>query len=340
MGSKPTNQSPLTKAVKTVTGYPQFGLIVGLIALLIVMAFITPSFFSFDTIVSQLQNNSIYAILAVGVMMVILTGGIDLSIGATLALSGMTVSVLMNSFTGLPVILWILVSIAIGAVCGAINGILVGKLRIVPLIATLATMYIFRGAAFFVSGGQWFMSHQFPADYQAVTQTKILSIPSLIWITVLIFILAGLFLGYTKPGRRIYAIGTNPESARVAGIKEGNVKILAYTLCGALAGFAGMLFTSNLATCQPQIADGYEMTAIAICILGGVSIVGGKGRIDGVAIGVIMIFVINTFVSLIPGLSIWSDAIQGTIIVAAVILNLVTGKFAEKRELKERSALI
>ncbi len=329
-----------TSAVQAVLRYPQFGLIVGLIILVIVMAFTTPSFFKLDTIISTLQNNATYAILAVGVMFVILTGGIDLSIGSILALSGVCVAIPMSKYPDVPAFIWILIAICIGIICGIINGFLVGKLKVVPLIATLGTMYIYRGLAFLISGGTWIMPHQFTQDYKAVAQTPIFGIQSIVWIAVLIFILSGLFLGYTRPGRRIYAIGTNPESAHVAGIKEGNIKIMAYAICGGIAGLAGMLFTANQAVCQSQIADGYEMTAIAICILGGVSIVGGKGRIDGVAIGVIMMTVINAFVSLIPGLSIWSDAIQGAIIIVAVILNLITGKFAEKRALRERSALI
>lgn len=329
-------KNPLT----AITRYPQFGLIVGLVVLVIVMAFLTPSFFKLNTIISTMQNNSTYAILAVGVMFVILTGGIDLSIGSIVALSGVCVAIPMSKNPDIPAFVWILLAIGIGIVCGLINGFLVGKLKVVPLIATLGTMYIFRGLAFLISGGAWIMPHQFTEDYKAVAQTPILGIQSIVWIAVLIFILTGLFLGYTKPGRRIYAIGTNPESAQVAGINAGNVKIMAYAICGGISGLAGMLFTANQAVCQSQIADGYEMTAIAICILGGVSIVGGKGRIDGVAIGVIMMTLINAFVSLIPGLSIWSDAIQGAIIIAAVVLNLITGKFAEKRALRERSALI
>ena len=138
----------------------------------------------------------------------------------------------------------------------------------------------------------------------------------------------------------IYAIGTNQESAQVAGIKQPRVVFLAMTLCGMLAGLSGMLYTANYATCSYMIGDAYEMTAIAICILGGVSIVGGKGKVDGVIIGFLMMSVITYFISLLPGLSVWSDAIQGAIIIAAVALNKFTERSAEKRALKERSALI
>ena len=138
----------------------------------------------------------------------------------------------------------------------------------------------------------------------------------------------------------IYAIGTNRESAQIAGIKEQRVIFLAMTICGMFAGLSGMLYTANYATCSYMIGDSYEMTAIAICILGGVSITGGKGKVDGVIIGFLMMSVITYFISLLPGLSVWSDAIQGAIIIAAVALNIFTEHSAKKRALKERGALI
>lgn len=228
----------------------------------------------------------------------------------------------------------------IGALCGAFNGLLVGYFKMVPMIATLGTMYIFRGFSFLFSGGEWWFPHQFTEGYMAFATKKILGIPSILWILIIVFVLAILFLGYTSKGRRIYAIGTNQESAQVAGIKQPRVVFLAMTLCGMLAGLSGMLYTANYATCSYMIGDAYEMTAIAICILGGVSIVGGKGKVDGVIIGFLMMSVITYFISLLPGLSVWSDAIQGAIIIAAVALNKFTERSAEKRALKERSALI
>jgi len=186
---------------------------------------------------------------------------------------------------------------------------------------------------------EWF-PHQFTEGYQAFAIKKIAGVPSILWILVLAFILAVLFLGYTSRGRRIYAIGTNRESAQIAGIKEQRVIFLAMTICGMFAGLSGMLYTANYATCSYMIGDSYEMTAIAICILGGVSITGGKGKVDGVIIGFLMMSVITYFISLLPGLSVWSDAIQGAIIIAAVALNIFTEHSAKKRALKERGALI
>ena len=152
--------------------------------------------------------------------------------------------------------------------------------------------------------------------------------------------IAAWFLNYRTSGRRIYAIGTNVESAKVAGIKEARVRFLAFVISGALAGLAGMLFTSNYASCTYSIGDGYELQAIAICILGGVSITGGRGTVDGVFIGWLMMSVITQFISLLPGLSVWQKALQGAIIIAAVFLNIAMTRSSEKRFLKERGALL
>ena len=289
---------------------------------------------------NMLQNNAVFGLLAVGEMLVILTGGIDISIGATLSFSGVVCCRLMAENPTVPAIVWVVLSLVVGAVCGLINGSLVGYFKIVPMIATLGTMYAYRGFSFLFSGGEWWFPHQFTQQYQDFATKRFLGISSLLWILIIVFILAMIFLGYTSRGRRIYAIGTNRESARIASINEARVTLMAMTICGMLAGLAGMLYTANYATCSYSIGESYEMTAIAICILGGVSITGGKGKVDGVFIGFIMMSVITYFISLLPGLSVWSDAIQGGIIIAAVGLNIFTEKSAIKRALKERSELI
>ena len=316
------------------------GLILGLLFLLILVAIITPSMYSMDSIMNMLQNNAVFGLLAVGEMLVILTGGIDISIGATLSFSGVICCRLMAENPTVPAIVWVVLSLVVGAVCGLINGSLVGYFKIVPMIATLGTMYAYRGFSFLFSGGEWWFPHQFTQQYQDFATKRFLGISSLLWILIIVFILAMIFLGYTSRGRRIYAIGTNRESARIASINEARVTLMAMTICGMLAGLAGMLYTANYATCSYSIGESYEMTAIAICILGGVSITGGKGKVDGVFIGFIMMSVITYFISLLPGLSVWSDAIQGGIIIAAVGLNIFTEKSAIKRALKERSELI
>lgn len=316
------------------------GLLLGFAVLLVVAAVLTPSMFSVNSIMSMLQNNAVYALLAAGMMIVVITGGIDLSVASTMSLAGVVCSKLMSENRDIPAIVWVLLGITAGALCGAFNGFIVGYLKMVPMIATLGTMYIYRGFAFLASGGNWWFPHQFTDGYVNYAIGKTAGIANILWITVLVYVLTGIFLNYMAAGRRVYAVGTNRESARVAGIKEPKVTFMAFTICGALAGLAGMLYTANYAICNYGMGDGYEMQAIAICILGGVSITGGRGKIDGVIIGVLMMSVISYFISLLPGLSVWQDAIRGAIILVAVAINIYTVKSSERRVLKERGALI
>ena len=259
------------------------GLIAVLIILLVIARFLTPGMFTATSLVSMLQNNTIYALLAIAEMMVILTGGIDISIASQLAFVGISCTTLACSHPGIPGIVWVLFAIVLGALCGALNGFLVGYLHMVPMICTLGTMYIFRGLAF---------------------------------------------------------VGTSRESAAVAGIKEPKVTFYSFVICGAVTGLAGMLYTANYAIGYYGMADGFEMTAIAICVLGGVSITGGKGRMDGVAIGALIMSVITYFISMIPGMSVWQKSLQGGIIIVAVAINYFTEQSAKRQALKERSALI
>ena len=326
--------------MKKIMGYRNIGLVFGLIGLLVLAAIITPSMFSVNAVISMLRNNAVYVFLAVGMMVVLVTGGIDLSIGATLALAGVVCTSLMSSHGEIPTVVWVLLSLVIGILCGAFNGFVVGYLKVVPMIATLGTMYIYRGLAFLLSGGNWWFPQQISQSYQAWASKRILGIPAILWISAIVFIIAAWFLNYRTSGRRIYAIGTNVESAKVAGIKEARVRFLAFVISGALAGLAGMLFTSNYASCTYSIGDGYELQAVAICILGGVSITGGRGTVDGVLIGWLMMSVITQFISLLPGLSVWQKALQGAIIIIAVFINIAMARSSEKRFLKERGALL
>jgi rhamnose transport system permease protein len=326
--------------LKRIIAYQNFGLVIGFVGLLIVAAIITPQMYSFFSITNMLRNNAAFALLAIGMMFVIITGGIDLSVASTMSLGGVTTVLMMNEFPYTPAVTWLFLGIMIGTLCGAINGILVGYLKMIPMIATLGTMYVFRGLAFVVSGGQWWFPHQFTQEFANLSVGRTFGIFNVLWIVLLVIILAVVFLGYTAPGRRIYAVGTNRESAKIAGIKEERTVFMAFTLCGALAGMAGMLYTATYSIANSNMGMGFEMQTIAICILGGVSIAGGRGRVDGVVIGFLMMSVITYFISMLPGLSVWQNAIQGSIILIAVALNIFVTRSGSRRALRERGALI
>jgi len=330
----------LNKALKKVLNYRELGLIVALILLLIGAAIFTPSFYSFKSVTSMLANNAVYAVLTVGIMFVLLTGGIDISIGSILGVSGVAVTRLYLAFPNIPVFVWLIAGIAVGCICGAINGFIVGKMKVLSMIATLGTMYAFRGLAYVLSEGKWTTPDEFKEAFTNLAQYKIFGLRSIILWTVAIFAVSAFFLELTRTGRRLYAVGTSEESAVISGINVGKIKFISYILCGACSGLAGVLYASNYATVSSEIGTGYEMTAIAICILGGVSIVGGRGRIDGIIISTLLMSIITYILSLFPGFNIWQTALQGAIILIAVAVNLFNGRLAFKRELKERESLI
>lgn len=326
--------------LRKILDYRELGLVAALILLLVAAKIFTPAFYSFDSISSMLTNNAVYAILAVGVSLTLITGGIDISIGAILAVSGISVTQLMIAFPKLPSFLFVIIGILIGCLCGFLNGFLIGKMKIVPMIVTLGTMYIYRGLAYVISNGEWAFPHMFTKEFMDVAQKKFLGFNAIVLWTAALLIVSGIFLGYTKAGRRLYAVGSSEESSVIAGVNTSKVKLFAYVLCGACAGLAGVLYSSNYAMINSDIGSGYEMTAIAICILGGVSITGGRGRIDGITLSAIVLSIATYLLSLLPGFSVWKNALQGGIIIVAVIINITNGKLTDRRMLSERGKLI
>jgi len=334
METKDNTQSGIVRLVKVITGYREFGMLIAFAVLLIIAAIITPSMYSLNSLLAMLRNYSIYGIMAAGMMGVIITGGIDLSVGSTLAFSGAVAALMI--IAGFPVAVCILAAVLIGCLCGAVNGMLIGKFKMLPMMATLSTMYIYRGVAYLVSGGAWMMPHQFPEAYTKVAGGQILGIFNILWILALVFVAAHIFYSKTRPGRRIYAVGSSPESAAIVGLKNDWILLIAYTIMGALAGLTGFLYTANYAVWEPAVGGGMEMDVIAICILGGVSIRGGVGKIGGLTVAMLMMSVMSYFLSMIPGMSVWKMAIQGGIIIIAVAVNIFTGTLSEKRILRAR----
>ncbi len=321
--------------IKKLIDNRQIGLLGAIAVLLILAVFLTPSLFQLGTIHLTIRNYSVVGILVLGMMAVILTGGIDLSIGAELSLSGMITSLIMVNHPEIPVIWLVLFAIAIGLFCGFVNGFLVGMLRIQPIVATLATMNIYRGLTYLSSGGKWVTSSQYTDAFANLAGAQI-GLYSIVWFLLVLSVLMSVFLSYTKYGRRLYAVGSNETSSRIAGIKTSKIKILAYMIMGGLAGLTGILYSANYKSFAPNIGIGIEMDVIAICVLGGVSITGGHGSFKCVVTAFIMMTLVSAFLSMLPGMSLWTNALQGSIVIIAVIVNILTQQIAEKHVLHSR----
>ncbi|MEJ8778208.1 ABC transporter permease [Pseudogracilibacillus sp. ICA-222130] len=332
MTENKAKESLLLKVAK----HREFGLIVFIILLSIIIQVINSSFLTLSNLNDLLTNTSILIILSIGMLMILLTRGIDLSIAATLALSGMITAQMLKIFPETHPIIAILIGVGIGIICGLILGILVSKIGILPIIASLGLMYVYRGLTFMVAKGEWVNAHQMPASFKAIATSKILGVNTLIFIAIIVFLFFWYFMTYTITGRRIYAVGSNPESAIISGIKVDRILILVYCMMGGLAGLSGVLWVSQYASAQGNTASGYELTVIAACILGGVSINGGIGKITGVLLGAILLGILNNALPLIHVSPFWQMAIEGGIILFAVIFNVIVNRRYEENQLLRR----
>lgn len=316
----------------------EIGLIIVIIGLMIFVQIRSGgSFLTIENLNDMIVETSILAILAVGMMMVIITGGIDLSIGATMALSGMVGTTALKNNPSLNPIVIILIALGVGALCGLSVGILVGRLNISPIIATLGMMNIFRGMTYLVSRGGWMLQKDMTKEFMGVATGTFLGINNLIWIAGGVYIVGYYFMNYARRGRQIYAVGNSFESATVSGIKTPNVLVMVYTLMGLIAGLAGILYVCKYAAAQGETATGYEMNVIAACVLGGVSISGGVGKVQGVLLGALLFGILNNALPLIQVSPFWQEAIRGLIILISVLINIVIQRRVNQKALERRS---
>lgn len=315
----------------------ELGLLLFIIVIGVVVQIRNPVFLSLTNITALFTNTAILGILAVGMMLVLVTRGIDLSIGAIIAFSGMVTALTVARYPGIPPILALVEGTLIGMVFGALSGVLVAWFDFLPIIATLGMMNVVRGLTYVVSGGQWVSSYQMSEGFKAIATGKFLGINNLIVIAVVIYIVAAYFINHTRTGRRIYAVGSNPEAAQISGLPKRRLIFLAYLIMGGLAGLAGVLWVAKFASAQGNTAIGYELNVIAACILGGVSIAGGVGRIFGLILGTVLFGILNNALPLINVSPFWQMGIQGIVILAAVITNVLVRRNTERNALRRRA---
>ncbi|MGI9523237.1 MAG: ABC transporter permease, partial [Hyphomicrobiaceae bacterium] len=246
---------------------------------------------------------------------------IDLSVAANLALTGMVVSLINIAAPGLPIVVMLLIAVAFGAVLGMLNGLLVWKLAIPPIVVTLGTMTIFRGTVFLLTEGKWVNSHEMSDTFKAFPRTEILGLPVLSWIAIAVVILFTIVMTRTTLGRAFYAAGGNPHAATYAGINVGQTQFWAFTISGALAGLTGYLWVSRFAVAYVDVAGGFELTVVAACVIGGVSIMGGIGSVPGALLGALFLGIIANALPVVNISPFWQMAISGGAIIIAVVLN-------------------
>lgn len=294
------------------------------------------NFLTANVINSILKNYSYTMTLSVGMLLVLLIGGIDISIGATLAVSGMTASLLMRSGILPNCFTVFAASTVFGAICGCVIGLVISKGKVIPIIATLGFQYIWRGMSYLISDFKSVNSSSMHQDFKLFAQSSTLGINNLVLITLAVYILFFIILRWTKFGRRIYAVGSNPEAAVVSGINVDGIKTAVYTIMGAICGLCGSMYVSYYASSQNNMATGIEMDVIASCVVGGVSLNGGRGSVVGVLLGSLTIAIISKSLSLVGINPFWQQALKGCIILFAVIINVVVQRNMDKRALERR----
>ena len=275
-------------------------------------------FFTSDNILTLLRQASFNAIMAAGVSVVIITAGIDLSIGSVWALSSVVMAfVCVNK--GWAWTLSVLVGLAVGLACGLVNGWGVTLLRIPPFVATLGMMSIARGLAEVITGG--FQISGLPNAFQWWGQGNIFGVPVPVIVAVGIIVLTWALLRFTRLGRYIYAVGGNEAAAHLSGVPVNRVKLFAYAYCGTLAALAGLLATARMGSVRPSDALGYELDAIAASVIGGISLMGGQGSVLGTAIGAALIGVLRNGMVLLDVSAFWQKVVIGIVIIIAVALD-------------------
>ncbi|WP_277287955.1 ABC transporter permease subunit [Veillonella montpellierensis] len=305
-----------TKAIETIK---KLGPLIGLIILFIIISTLNSSFLEISNLKNLLRQVSINAIIAFGMTFVILTGGIDLSVGSILALS----SAIMANFIvgGMNPEIAIVVSAIFGLILGSINGIVITFGRVAPFIATLATMTIYRGATLVFTNGNPISGLTTDSAFHAFGQGNLLEIPIPAITMFLSFLILWFVLSKTSFGRKTYAVGGSEKVSFIAGIKINRIKIVAYALTGMLCAIAGAIITSRLNSAQPTAGTGYELDAIAAVVLGGTSLSGGKGHIVGTLIGALIIGTLNNGLNILDVSSFYQQVVKGIVILLAVLVD-------------------
>jgi rhamnose transport system permease protein len=314
----------------------EFGIVIIIIIVVVIVGLRNPTFFTRDNWKDLLMYSSILAFISIGQMMTIVTGGIDLSVGSTVALSGMSVGIIMRENPALHPVVLILLGTFFGLGCGIVNGMLIGKGKVHPLITTLATMSIYRGLVVVVSRSRWVVYGDITPGFKLIARGDILGINNLMFAAVVIAAASYYFLSHTRKGREIFAYGDHQEAAKFVGINAARINILVYALSGMLAGFGGVLWVSRVHTAQANTALGYEMQTIAACVIGGVSIFGGVGSVFGVLLGTLLFGIILNSLELIGIVDFWKLSVQGFVILVAVVFDAILSHRVAEQMRKQR----
>ncbi|MGH7495860.1 MAG: ABC transporter permease [bacterium] len=295
----------------------QFGTLLGLLVLCITLWILTPYFFTVSNLLNVIEQTSINAIIAAGMTFVIISAGIDLSVGSILALAGIVLASVLQ--TGVPVPFAILAGLGTGALCGLMNGLAITVARLPPFIATLGMMSVARGAALVYAEGRPISG--FDQAFRAIATGELLFVPLPVIVMVVVYLTASFVLTRTKSGRYVYAIGGNEEATKLSGVNVRFHKAMVYALSGVTSGIAAIILTARLNSAQPIAGIMYELDAIAATVIGGTSLMGGEGSLLGTLIGALIMGVLRNGLNLLGVSAFLQQIIIGAVIIVAVLVD-------------------
>ena len=340
--------------------YREIGLI-AIIALLIALVSLrNPLFLTGDKMLFIVEDTAVLAVLATGMMCVLLVGSIDISIGGIMALSAMVTGIFMRNALSaaevevlvdgvrtvatvkqsIPLLWLILIGMGVGALCGVVNGSIIAYGKVLPIVTTLGMQYILYGLTHIVSDAQAVYKKDMSEAFVNFTRSEFLGINAKTWIMLAVAVIMYAFVTYFRTGRHLYAVGSNAEAAEMRGVNTRRTTLLAHVIMGAVAGLAGLLFASHDTKITQDLKSGYELYVIAACVIGGVSVTGGAGKIQGVVLGALTIGVINNglpMMRLTGEAEFWKKLIQGGLILIAVVSNVLMQRAMVRQNLRRRN---
>src|SRR5579884_2007343 len=324
------SRSSGNRLVALVSRVRELGLLVVLLLIVLVVGVQVPQFLTVSNLVQVLLSISILAIVAIGETLVILTRNVDLSVGSIVGFSAFLVANTFKQAPGTSLLVGILIGCALGLLLGAINGLIVTWGRVPAIVATLGTLYVYRGFVFLYAGGNQVSASDVPDSFLSLATAPFLGIPLLIWFAAILAILFGYWLHASRTGRQLYAIGSNPEAAHLIGIRSNLLVFITFAISGLLCGFAGVLWGARFATVDATAATGLELQVIAAVVVGGVNIFGGSGEVLGAMLGALVLGTIDNALSFLRVSQFWLQAIDGAAILIAVTLDAFITRWVQR----------
>jgi rhamnose transport system permease protein len=328
--SAQTASNPRSNLLWTFVRLREAGISVFILILAVIVALRAPAFLTVENARDILMNISILSIVALAQMMVIITHGIDLSVGSMIGLVAMMVAFMMKQSPDFPIAGALVLGMTLGAVLGSFNGLIISYGKVPAIIATLGTLSIYRGMVFFYSQGTWINSFELPKSFKLLSKGTPLGLPNMVIVAIIFAIAVYFFLNYTRTGRDIYAVGGNPDAAQMVGIRKQRIIFLVYLLSGIACGLAAVLWASRFESAQTNTALGFELQTVAASVVGGVSIGGGVGTVPGVMLGALLLGIIENSLPLVRISPFWQLALQGLLILIAVVTDSLIMRSAQR----------